>query len=131
ATARAGISWPSDRGRVVGGRLTPESGRAVLLDILPHPSPGGETRAGQPDRVPHLLDPAERHAARVPVVVERDDLLLEQAVEAVRVRRIGVLRLAAGLNCPTGEPVVALLPPPVQRPQLRHAIERRLHAARA
>src|SRR5262245_32757761 len=90
ATVRAGITAPSDRGRVVGRGLTPKGGRVIFLDILLHHAAGGESCPGEADRIPHLLDPAERHTPRVPVVVERDDLLLEQAIEPVCVRRIGV-----------------------------------------
>src|SRR5215208_185161 len=118
----------SCRRRIVAGRFAPDRGRVVLLDVVREHSPRGESGARQPERVAHLLDPSERDAGGVASVVQRNDLLLQQTIEPVDVGGVGVLALARRRDRPPAQTVVALLPPAVERAQLRDSVECRLHA---
>src|SRR4051794_11076178 len=97
---------PSSCGRwIVAGRFAAKSRSVVLLYVVLQHASRGELGARRAQRVAHLLDPAQGHAGRVAGVVERDHLLLEQAVEAVGVGRVGVLALARGRDGPPVQPV--------------------------
>jgi hypothetical protein len=79
----------------------------------------------------HLVHPAARHALGVAVVVQRHHLVLEQAVQLLRVPVVAVAALRRRLDRPAVQAVVRLEPPPVERAELRHRVEARLHPAGA
>ena len=71
---------------------------------------------------------------RVPIVVGRDDLRLEQIVERSRIRsvhRVHVVARRPSFDQPAVLAGVAFGPPAVADREVRDAVERRLHAARA
>src|SRR5262245_50925823 len=117
ALVSSAIGCASAGGRIVARRLAPDRRGIVLLYVvLDHP-PGGEAGAGEPECVPHLVHPSDRHVGGVPVVIERDDLILEQPVEPLRIGSIGILGVAGGRDGPAAQPVVTLLPPAVEGAQ--------------
>src|SRR5512134_1194969 len=118
-------------GRIVGERVATDRGGVILLDIILHHPPGTEARAGETNRMAHLLDPAHGDLVGVPGIVEGNYLLLEQTVELLRIVRIRVGLIGRRRDRPAGKPIVAFLPPPVQRPELRNTVQGRLHATRA
>src|SRR6266566_2564943 len=120
----------SGRRRIVRRLLPPHRGEVILRDIIPDHALGGEPRARGAQRVPHLLRPAARDTLDIPLVEQRHDLVFEQAVQLRGVGRIGVLTRRRWRNGPAVRPIVTLSPPPVQRAQLGHAVQGRLHAAR-
>ena len=70
----------------------------------------------------------------VALVERRHDLALEQRVERLGVGRVGggvVVGAGVAVDQPAVVAVVALGPPAVADAQVRHAVHRRLHAARA
>src|SRR6266699_2564609 len=121
----------SGRRRIVRRLLAPHRGEVVLGDVFPHHALGGEPRARRAQRVPHFLYPDPRKTLRITVVEQRHHLGFQQAVQLLGVGRIGVLTRRRGGKGPAVRPIVTLGPPPVQRAQLRHAVQGRLHTARA
>ena len=79
----------------------------------------------------HRLDPAARDAPGIAVVKQRHHLGFEQPVQLLGIGRVDVLPRRRRGNSPAVAPIVTLGPPPVQRAELRYAVQCRLHAARA
>src|ERR1700752_1273805 len=96
---------------VVAGRLAADRWSVVFLYVVLHHPPPGEAAPREPECVPHLLHPAERHPIGGARVVEWDHLLLEDPVEPLGVRRVGILRLPRGRDRPAAQAIVPFLPP--------------------
>src|ERR671912_2058921 len=89
ALISSAIACASARGRIVARSLAPDRRSVVLLHVvLDHP-PRAEARAGEPEGVTHLVHPADRDAGGVAVVVDRDNVVFEQAVKPPRGGGIG------------------------------------------
>src|SRR6478735_12717826 len=108
--------------------------RVHPLDVLLHHATGGEPRSDSADRFLDDGDPSTRNAGIVAIVVRGNDFLLEEPVERVGVggiNHVEVLSRRASVDEPSVAIVVALGPPAVTDAQVRYAVQRRLHAARA
>ena len=80
------------------------------------------------------VEPASRQAVGVALVVGRDDLLLEEPVEVLRVAPVlgGFVRVRlAAADRPAVVVLEALVPPAVEHADVRDAVLGRLHAGRA
>ena len=85
-------------------------------------------------RLPHDIEPAARDALGVAIVEGRNDLVFEQVIERFGVGRVDRPRSRsspAGCRSASRSAGVALGPPAVADADLRHAVDRGLHAARA
>src|SRR5256884_4664666 len=117
--------------RVVRRRLAPHRGQIVLGHVFPHHPLRREPRARRAQRVFHRLHPAPRHTTGIALVEPRHHLGFEQPVQLPGVGGVHVLTGRRRRNGPPVRPIVTLGPPPVQRAELRHAVQGRLHATRA
>src|SRR5664280_249404 len=109
-----------------GGQIHP------LGVFVEHPE-GREPPDRAGDRTLHLRAPTGRNAVLVAIVVERYDFLFEQPVQVLRVAVVLRALVWVGLATADGPAVVAdpaLVPPAVENGKVRHAVARRLHAAR-
>src|SRR2546422_11715310 len=79
----------------------------------------------------HHMYPLHGVLARESIVVHRDYFVFEQAKEMLHVLLVLVTFPRRKRDRPSVLARVSLGPPAIQRSQLRHPVQRRLHAARA
>ena len=116
----------------VGGRTGRRQVQALGV-LVEHPG-RREAPDGAGDGVAHELHPPGGEAVPVPLVVGRDQLLLEDPVQVLRVGPVLGALVRVGLPASDGPAVVAheaLVPPPVEHAHVEHAVRGGLHAARA
>ena len=121
-----------------GRAFTPAAhgaGAYSVLGVLLHHAPRAEARRDRQDRLRDDRQPAARDPVRVAVVEGRHDLRARAARRAPRRRRRRRRRCRRGRGPAFDQPAVlagvAFGPPAVADAQVRHAVDRRLHAARA
>src|SRR6476661_9852682 len=118
-----------------GGRFGRRGrGQVQLPHVVAHHSRREQLRGELTERPANHPEPGAGEAV-VAVVEARGELALDQVEDGGRLARIACL-CAEGVpvgrrDCPPERRGVALVPPAIQDREVEHAVERRLHAARA
>src|SRR5712664_2092329 len=122
---------PSLRWWIAGDCFSGRCGNVVPRDVRLKHLACGEAFDRNSHRALHHMYPLGGVLARDAIVIHRHHLIFEDLEEVLHVLLLGLALPRRKGNRPAVLAGVALRPPAVQGAELRHAVQRGLHAARA